>query len=141
LRKKISIIGQGYVGLTISLFAAKYYDVTGFDLNERIVKNLNSGKSHIEGVESSELKTLIETGSYRATSLGLDISDSEIVIIAVPTPLTHDRKPDLSYIEAACKTIGENIQKPALIINESTSYTGTLRRFIKPTVEKYSSQK
>ena len=61
------------------------------------------------------------------------------MVIAVPTPLTSDRKPDLSYIESACKTIGENISKPVLVINESTSFPGTLRNFIKPTIEKYSS--
>jgi UDP-N-acetyl-D-glucosamine dehydrogenase len=63
------------------------------------------------------------------------------VVIAVPTPLTTDRKPDLSFIEAACKTIGQNLLSPVLVINESTSFPGTLRNFIKPAVEKYSSQK
>lgn len=137
---KVSIIGQGYVGLTISACAGKYYDVTGFDKNENLVRNLNLGKSHIEGVESSDLKSLIEGKSYRATHRASDISDSDIVIIAVPTPLTSERKPDLGFIEAACKTIAENLHKRALIINESTSYTGTLRNFIKPTIEKYSVQ-
>jgi len=140
VKLKVSIIGQGYVGLTISVFAGKYYDVTGFDNNERVVRNLNLGKSHIEGVESSDLQKLIANKSYQATSKGSDVSDSDIVIIAVPTPLTQERKPDLSYIEAACRTIGENLRKPALIINESTSYTGTLRNYIKPMIEKYSAE-
>jgi UDP-N-acetyl-D-glucosamine dehydrogenase len=60
-------------------------------------------------------------------------------VIAVPTPLTTERKPDLSYIEAACKTIGQNINKPVLVINESTSFPGTLRSYIKPAIEKYSN--
>ncbi len=136
---KVAIIGQGYVGLTISAFAAEYFDVTGFDSNQRIVDQLNSGLSHIEGVESSKIIKLIKKGSYRATTKGSDIRECEIVVIAVPTPLTSERKPDLSFIESACKTIGQNISKPVLIINESTSFPGTLRNFIKPTIEKYSS--
>jgi UDP-N-acetyl-D-glucosamine dehydrogenase len=137
---KIAIIGQGYVGLTISAFASKHYEVIGFDNNETTVGNLNAGKSHIEGVESSEIKRAIDSGSYRATSNGADLSDAEIIVIAVPTPLTKDRKPDLTFIESACKSIGENLNKSALIINESTSFPGTVRNYIKPLVEKYSKQ-
>ncbi len=135
---KIAIIGQGYVGLTISTFAAENFEVVGFDSNQKIVDNLNLGISHIEGVQSSKLQSLIKLGKYKASSQGSDIHGSEIVVIAVPTPLTHDRKPDLTYIEAACKTIGENISEPILVINESTSFPGTLRNFIKPAIEKYT---
>ena len=137
----VGIIGQGYVGLTISVFAAEFFEVIGFDNNMRIVNQLNSGKSHIEGVESSVLEAWIEAGRYKATNIGSELSEVDLVIIAVPTPLTPDRNPDLAYIEAACKTIGENIQKEVLIINESTSFPGTLRNFIKPAVEKYSKVK
>jgi UDP-N-acetyl-D-glucosamine dehydrogenase len=136
---KVAIIGQGYVGLTISVFAAEYFEVIGFDSNQKIVDQLNMGISHIEGVESALLSKWIKTGRYRATAQGGDIRDCEIVVIAVPTPLTVDRKPDLSFIDAACKTIGQNLFKPALVINESTSFPGTLRSFIKPTIEKHSS--
>ena len=136
---KVAIIGQGYVGLTISAFAAEYFDVVGFDSNQKIVDQLNSGISHIEGVESASLAKWIKAGRFTATTRGSDIRDCEIVIIAVPTPLTPDRKPDLSFIDAACKTIGQNLPKPALVINESTSFPGTLRDFIKPTIKKYSS--
>jgi UDP-N-acetyl-D-glucosamine dehydrogenase len=136
---KVAIIGQGYVGLTISAFAANYYKVIGFDNNQKIVQQLNLGVSHIEGIENSSLIRHIESGNYKATSVGSDIGDSDIAVIAVPTPLTEDRKPDLTFIEAACKTIGENISKPILVINESTSFPGTLRNFIKPTIEMHSS--
>ncbi len=137
---KISIIGQGYVGLTISTFAAEHFEVLGFDSNQKIVDQLNQGISHIEGIESSKLQRLIKTGRYKATTIGSDIRGSEVVVIAVPTPLTRERKPDLSHIEAACKTIGENIFTSVLVINESTSFPGTLRSFIKPNIEKYSSK-
>jgi UDP-N-acetyl-D-glucosamine dehydrogenase len=135
---KVAIIGQGYVGLTISAFASKHHQVVGFDNSAVIVARLNQGISHIEGVDSGEITTAISAGNYRATTEPLDISDSEIVVIAVPTPLTRDRKPDLTYIDSACKTIGSSLSRQALIINESTSFPGTLRDYIKPLVEKYS---
>ena len=137
---KIGIIGQGYVGLTISAFSGNFFQVIGFDSNQKIVSQLNSGISHIEGVESNVLQHLIKAERYQATSNGNDISNVDVVVIAVPTPLTADRKPDLAYIDAACKTIGENISHPVLVINESTSFPGTLRNYIKPAIEKYSNK-
>jgi UDP-N-acetyl-D-glucosamine dehydrogenase len=135
---KVSIIGQGYVGLTISVFSADHHDVIGFDKNQNVVDALNQGKSHIEGVESSDLERLVASGRYKATTDASEISGSDVVVIAVPTPLTKDRKPDLAFVEAACQTIGENLKSPALIINESTSFPGTVRNLIKPEIEKYS---
>jgi UDP-N-acetyl-D-glucosamine dehydrogenase len=138
---KVSIIGQGYVGLTIAAFASKKHEVIGFDLNSHVVNQLNSGVSHIEGVKSEDIKDAIESGRYKATINGAHIAESEIVVIAVPTPLDSNRKPDLGYIDSACKIIGENLTGPALIINESTSFPGTIRNYIKPAIEKYSIQK
>jgi UDP-N-acetyl-D-glucosamine dehydrogenase len=135
---KVSIIGQGYVGLTISVFAAEHHTVVGFDMNQGVVDALNSGKSHIEGVASSDLVKWIAAGKYQATTNAAEIAGSDVVVIAVPTPLTKDRKPDLAFVEAACKTIGENLKSPALIINESTSFPGTVRNLIKPEIEKHS---
>jgi UDP-N-acetyl-D-glucosamine dehydrogenase len=135
---KVSIIGQGYVGLTISVFAAEHHTIIGFDKNQGVVDALNAGTSHIEGVESADLARLIAGGKYVATTDAVDIEGSDVVVIAVPTPLTKDRKPDLTFVEAACKTIGENLKSSALIINESTSFPGTVRNLIKPLIEKYS---
>jgi UDP-N-acetyl-D-glucosamine dehydrogenase len=135
---KVSIIGQGYVGLTISVFAAEHHTVVGFDKNQSVVDALNNGKSHIEGVASTDLAKWIAAGKYKATTDAADIAGSDVVVIAVPTPLSEDRKPDLAFVEAACKTIGENLKTPALIINESTSFPGTVRNLIKPEIEKYS---
>ena len=135
---KVAIIGQGYVGLTISAFAGEYFEVIGFDNNHRVVDQLNLGISHIEGVDSELLNKWIKAGRYRATTKGSDIADAGIVVIAVPTPLTKDRQPDLAFIDAACKSIGENVKKPVLVINESTSFPGTLRNYIKPAIQKYS---
>jgi UDP-N-acetyl-D-glucosamine dehydrogenase len=138
---KVAIIGQGYVGLTISAFAASKYDVVGFDSSQRIVEQLNKGISHIEGVDSAVIAKWASEGRYRATVNGADIKGADIVVIAVPTPLTKDRKPDMSFIEAACKTIADNIDRTVLIINESTSFPGTVRNFIKPLIEKLSANK
>ena len=138
---KVAIIGQGYVGLTIAAFAGEFFEVVGFDSNQRIVEQLNSGISHIEGVESSHLKQLVKAGKYSATTSGSDISDVDVVVIAVPTPLSKDRQPDLTYIDAACRTIGENVKNSVLVINESTSFPGTLRKYIKPAIEKYSKNR
>jgi UDP-N-acetyl-D-glucosamine dehydrogenase len=135
---RVSIIGQGYVGLTISVFASKAHEVIGLDLNTKVVSDLNKGISHIEGVSSVALKEAIDTGRYRATVEPSEISNSDIVVIAVPTPLDKERKPDLTYIDSACKLIAKNLTVPALIINESTSFPGTLRDYIKPAIEKYS---
>jgi UDP-N-acetyl-D-glucosamine dehydrogenase len=132
---KVAIIGQGYVGLTIAAFASNSNQVVGFDNNQRIVDQLNQGISHIEGVDSAAIKAANVKGNYRATTNGSDISDADIVVIAVPTPLDRDRKPDLAFIEAACKTIAENISHSVLVINESTSFPGTIRNFIRPMIE------
>ena len=137
---RVAIIGQGYVGLTISAFAGEFVDVVGFDNNQMTVDQLNSGISHIEGVESSVLQKWIKAGRYRATNRGIDIAEVDVVVIAVPTPLTKDRQPDLAFVEAACKTIGENVKRSVLVINESTSFPGTLRNYIKPAIEKYTKK-
>ena len=137
---KIAIIGQGYVGLTISAFASEHFNVVGFDNNPKIVAHLNNGISHIEGVDSASIASAVKSGNYLATTNPADIAGSDVVVIAVPTPLTKDRKPDLAFIESACKTIAENLTEPVLIINESTSFPGTLRDFIKPLIEKLSSK-
>jgi UDP-N-acetyl-D-glucosamine dehydrogenase len=135
---KVAIIGQGYVGLTIAAFAAEHFDVVGFDSNQKIVDQLNLGVSHIEGVEGKLLKKWVESSSYKATTQGSDIKEADLIVIAVPTPLTQDRKPDLTFIDAACKTIALNVTHPVLVINESTSFPGTVRNYIKPAIERYS---
>jgi UDP-N-acetyl-D-glucosamine dehydrogenase len=138
---KISIIGQGYVGLTISAFAGEHHEVVGFDKNQLVIEHLSKGNSHIEGVDSLAIAKLIAKGKYKATTNPAEIKGSEIVVIAVPTPLDSQRKPDLSYIDSACKVIAEYLDSAALIINESTSYPGTIRNYIKPAIEKYSKVK
>ena len=128
---RVAIIGQGYVGLAIAVGAAGAgHTVTGFDVNEQLVSALNTGISHIEGNSEGELAGFIGSGAYKASSDALLLNDSEVIVIAVPTPLDQSRNPDLSFVHAAADLIAKNVKSPALIINESTSYPGTLRKEI-----------
>ena len=128
---RVAIIGQGYVGLTIAVDAAVAgHTVVGVDVNGELVKKLNLGQSHIEGITNSYLGSLLESGRYSATSNPSALEGCEVIVIAVPTPLDDQRNPDLSFVHAAADLIAENVQSPSLVVNESTSYPGTLRREI-----------
>ena len=128
---RVAIIGQGYVGLTISVSAASAgHSVVGFDINQGLVDLLNSGKSHIEGIADTLLTSVISSGLFKASTEPSALEGSDVIVIAVPTPLDSDRNPDLSYVHAAADLINQQVKTPALIINESTSYPGTLRKEI-----------
>jgi UDP-N-acetyl-D-glucosamine dehydrogenase len=118
---KIAIIGLGYVGQSIARAAIDAgHTVVGFDTNSEVITSLNI-KGDIKGTTDSSL-----------------IGTAEVVVIAVPTPLDSVRKPDLSAVNRACTTIIENVKMPILIINESTSYPGTLRNVIAAVIESAS---
>jgi UDP-N-acetyl-D-glucosamine dehydrogenase len=137
----VVVVGQGYVGLPLSIAIAEAgYKVIGFDLNSDLVASLNAGKSHIEDIPSELLAKLLSSGNYTATSNPADFCDCAVAIIAVPTPLNSERQPDISYVESASKILGENLKNSTLIINESTSYPGTLRDVIAPTVNEHAQQ-
>ena len=128
---RVAIIGQGYVGLTIAVGAAGAgHKVVGFDVNADLVKALNSAESHIEGISDSALKSLLANNTFTASTDASSINGCDVVVIAVPTPLTEARNPDLSFVHAAVELIQNNIKSPTLVINESTSYPGTLRKEI-----------
>jgi UDP-N-acetyl-D-glucosamine dehydrogenase len=128
---RVAIIGQGYVGLTIAVGATGAgHSVIGFDVNERLVAALNAGTSHIEGISDKELASFVASGTYKASTEAAVIDGCDVIVIAVPTPLDDARNPDLSYVHAAADLIAKNVKSPALIINESTSYPGTLRNEI-----------
>jgi UDP-N-acetyl-D-glucosamine dehydrogenase len=115
---KIAIIGQGYVGRSIAEASVSAgHSVVGFD------------------TDASVISALQITGEYQGTIDASLIRSAEVVVIAVPTPLNDARKPDLSAVKAACKTIIENVKNPVLVINESTSYPGTLRNEIAAVIE------
>jgi UDP-N-acetyl-D-glucosamine dehydrogenase len=128
---RVAIIGQGYVGLTIAVGAAGAgHEVVGFDVNKELVNQLNSGTSHIEGISDAELKSLLSNNTYAASTDASSINGCDVVVVAVPTPLTESREPDLSFVHAAVELIQNNVKTPTLVINESTSYPGTLRKEI-----------
>ena len=128
---RVAIIGQGYVGLTIAVGAASAgHGVVGFDVNQDLVNQLNSGNSHIEGITDSQLASFVSSGLFTASSEPSVLEGSDVIVIAVPTPLDSDRNPDLSFVHAAAELINQHVNTPALVINESTSYPGTLRREI-----------
>ncbi len=128
---KVAIIGQGYVGLTITVGAAGAgHSVIGFDVNDDLVANLNVGRSHIEGITDADLAGFIAAGAYVASTDPSVLDGSEVIVIAVPTPLDAQRNPDLSFVHVAAELIQKNVKSPALIVNESTSYPGTLRHEI-----------
>ena len=128
---RVAIIGQGYVGLTIAVGAAEAgHKVVGFDVNKELVSQLNSGVSHIEGISDSALKGFLSTNKYTVSTDASELNGCDVVVIAVPTPLTEARNPDLSFVHAAVDLIQNNVKSPTLVINESTSYPGTLRKEI-----------
>ena len=125
---RVAIIGQGYVGLTIAVGAAGAgHSVVGFDVNEQLVSALNAGTSHIEGISDASLSSLLASGAYKASTDASVIDGCDVIVIAVPTPLDEARNPDLSFVHAAADLIAQHAKSVALVINESTSYPGTLR--------------
>lgn len=136
---KIAIIGQGYVGLTLtSGLATANHEVTGFDLNEMLIQDLRRGETYVPGIDGEKLIDFQESGELSFTTDPTHLNDNEIIVIAVPTPLDAEGKPNLEFILSACRMISENVTNECLIINESTSYPGTLRLVIKKEIEKYS---
>jgi UDP-N-acetyl-D-glucosamine dehydrogenase len=125
---RVAIIGQGYVGLTIAVSAAGAgHTVVGFEVNDGLVAQLNAGKSHIEGISDTVLASFIAHGAYEASTDATSLDGCDVIVIAVPTPLDDARNPDISFVHAASELINRNVKNPALIVNESTSYPGTLR--------------
>ena len=128
---RVAIIGQGYVGLTIAVDAATAGNqVVGFDVNPALVAQLNAGLSHIEGISNAALAGVIASGAYKASTDVSVLDACDVIVIAVPTPLDDARNPDLSFVHAAADLIAAHVKAPALIVNESTSYPGTLRKEI-----------
>jgi UDP-N-acetyl-D-glucosamine dehydrogenase len=136
---RAAIIGQGYVGLTISMGAVGAgHEVIGVDFSEALVGNLISGISHIEGISNADVAGALGRGLYRPTSDYSHLSDVDLVVIAVPTPLDDEGQPDLGILKGAAKSIGSSLKKRTLIVSESTSHPGTLRNLIRPIIESAS---
>ncbi len=135
----VAVVGLGYVGLPLAIEIAKSgYKVVGIDNDEAKIKVLNHGISTIEDVPGVDLLRLLKEGFLTVTTNFENLGGAEIILICVPTPLTKDGKPDLSFVERAAELIGKNLSKDSLIVLESTVAPGNTRNFLVPLIEKYS---
>ena len=140
--KNIIVVGQGYVGLPLSVNAAKSgYKVYGFDISNEKIEQLKKGHTDSPEITKNDLLRLQKKEKIEFTSTIPKLNEQSIIVIAVPTPLDLNRKPDLSMLVNACELIAGVIVDNSLVINESTSYIGTLRDLIKPTIDKLSLAK
>jgi UDP-N-acetyl-D-glucosamine dehydrogenase len=138
----VGIIGAGYVGLPLSTtFAEAGCRVLLVDVVEPIVEALNRGKSHIEDVESDRLKPLVDQGLIRATTDYGELKEAEAILIALPTPLSRQREPDLSIVEAAARGIAKVLREGQVVVLESTTWPGTTREVLQPILEEGSGLK
>lgn len=134
---RVTILGQGYVGLPIAVSAAEAgYLVSGFDIDLQKINQLKNGISDSPDITSKKLIDLQINNVLEFSSDILANRDSKIYIIAVPTPLDQLKNPELKYLISACEILAKVIKPGDLVINESTSFIGTLRDLIKPTIEK-----
>jgi UDP-N-acetyl-D-glucosamine dehydrogenase len=132
----VGVVGLGYVGLPLALeFARAGFKVIGYDVSERVVKALMSGKSHIQDVPSGEVARLVKAGKFEATTDESRMHDMDAISIAVPTPLAKTRDPDMAFVIAAAEAIGRNCRPGVVVILESTTYPGTTRELMQPKLE------
>jgi len=136
---KIVIVGLGYVGLPLAVKFAKYFKVIGFDINERRIKELQNKFDRNGDIKKEKLEEIWDNIEF--TTDETKIREGDIIIVAVPTPVTKDKKPDLSYLEMASKIVGRNLKKGAIVVYESTVYPGCTEEFCLPILERESGMK
>jgi UDP-N-acetyl-D-glucosamine dehydrogenase len=132
----VGILGLGYVGLPLAReFASAGVKVMGFDIDEKKVKVLNSGRSIIKNIPHETVKKMVKSGKFTATADMSQMKKADAILICVPTPLTENREPDMQYVENSCRTIAKYLRPGQLISLESTTYPGTTRELMKPILE------
>ncbi|HPY78451.1 MAG TPA: nucleotide sugar dehydrogenase, partial [Anaerohalosphaeraceae bacterium] len=132
----VGVLGLGYVGLPLAReFAVAGIRALGFDIDDKKVKVLNSGRSIIKNVPHEVVRKMVKSGKFSATADMSRIKSVDAVLICVPTPLTENREPDMQYVEGSCRTIARYLRKEQLISLESTTYPGTTRELMKPILE------
>ncbi len=137
---KVTVVGQGYVGLPLSIAAAQAgYKVFGLDKDAQKIQMLGSGHTVVEDISNKELRAELKSGNYFPTSDFSVIKESEVVILCVPTPLANDRQPDLGVLEEALTTTAQYLTNGTLVIVESTIHPGASEDILIPLV-KQSSQ-
>ena len=134
---RVGIIGLGYVGLPLAMeFAKAGFPVTGIDIEQSKVAQLNRGESYVQDVAQDVLGTLVESRKFHATTDFSVISELDTINIAVPTPLRKTKDPDMSYIVSACQAIAKYFGPGKLVILESTTYPGTTDELVLPMLER-----
>ncbi|HLR41532.1 MAG TPA: nucleotide sugar dehydrogenase, partial [Virgibacillus sp.] len=131
----IGVVGLGYVGLPVAVGFAEKYDVIGFDVNQSKIEELNGHIDHTGEVSKDELKRV----SIDFTSEEKKLKKCNYIIVAVPTPITLTKEPDLAYLKSASTIIGRNLTPDTVIVYESTVYPGTTEEVCIPVLEKYST--
>ena len=137
-KNKIGIIGLGYVGLPLALAFSKKYSVTGFDINKKRIEKLNEGideTDHLSSIEITKQKNI------KFTNTILDLSDCNIFIVTVPTPVNNKKKPDLRPLLDASKSLSRILKKKDIVIYESTVFPGVTEDICGPILEKNSGLK
>lgn len=132
----IGIIGLGYVGLPLAVAFAKHYEIIGFDINSNRVDELKNGIDRTRELSKDAITT---ASSLFFTDQMADLSDCNVYIVTVPTPLYPDKTPDLRFLKEASKMIGQLLKKGDLVIYESTIYPGCTEEECVPVLEAYSS--
>jgi UDP-N-acetyl-D-glucosamine dehydrogenase len=130
------IVGLGYVGLPLAMELVRAgYRVLGFDISQRVVDNLNAGRSHVQDVPASEIAAAVKDRKFSATTDLSRLAEPDAISIAVPTPLSKTKDPDVSYVIAATDSIKKTLRRGQLVILESTTYPGTTRELMLPALE------
>lgn len=132
----VGVIGLGYVGLPlVREFTRSGSTVIGFDVDKSKIKTLMAGKSYIEHIPSKTVKDMVKKGMFTATDDFGRLSEPDCIIICVPTPLTRQREPDMTYIEKTSQAVAATLRKGQLVVLESTTYPGTTRELMLPILQ------
>ncbi len=132
----IGVVGLGYVGLPLAMeFAKVGFKVIGYDISVKTCENLMQGISHIQDIPSLDVAEQVKAGRFIATADESRLKECDAVSIAVPTPLSKTRDPDMSFVQAATEAIARNCHPGMLVVLESTTYPGTTREVMQPRIE------
>ncbi len=132
-RITVGVIGLGYVGLPLAVeFAEQGVPTFGFEVDEKKVTALNSGKNYIEDLDSAHVGKLCTSGALRATLDFAKLGECDAVFICVPTPFTPNKEPDISFIEQAAEQLAQNMKDKQVIILKSTTFPGTTEKYVLP---------
>jgi len=133
---KVGVIGLGYVGLPLVLeFNRGGFPVIGFDIDQRKVDAIRAGTSYIAHIDAGRIRAAVQGGRLDATSDFRRLAEADAILICVPTPLTPQREPDLSYIERTADSIAAALRPGQLVVLESTTYPGTTEEVVQPRLE------